>query len=64
MPQAQPVTNPLAEEKTAGSPSESWRELAQRIQKESDPNVMIELTQELMAKLDAEKARKQGRKNK
>lgn len=48
----------------ASPPTESWRELAQRIQRESDPNVMIELTQELMAKLDAEKAQKQGRRNK
>lgn len=44
-----------------GSASESWRELVRRIQNETDPGVMIELTHELIAKLDAEKSRKLSR---
>jgi hypothetical protein len=35
-----------------------WRELALRVQRETDPNKMIELAQQLVAKLDEEKARK------
>jgi hypothetical protein len=34
-----------------------WRDLARQIQKETDPNKMIELAQELVARLDAEQFR-------
>jgi hypothetical protein len=37
---------------------EDWHELAQRIQKETDPNKMIELVRELIAKFDEDKLRK------
>jgi hypothetical protein len=37
------------------SPAEDWRELARRIQDESDPAVMVELVQQLISKLDEEK---------
>ena len=40
------------------SPVEDWRDLARRIQHETDSNVMIELIQQLVVKLDAEKSRK------
>jgi|SRR6266403_5714540 len=37
---------------------EDWRELAQRIQEETDPEKMIDLVRELIAKFDEEKLRK------
>jgi hypothetical protein len=37
---------------------EDWRELARKIQQETDPNRMIELVQELIAKFDEERLRK------
>jgi hypothetical protein len=37
---------------------EGWRELAERIQQETDPEKMIELVRELIAKFDEEKLRK------
>jgi hypothetical protein len=36
----------------------SWRELARRIQEESDPERLIELIRELIAKFDDERIRK------
>ena len=44
---------------------EHWRDLARRIQNETDPDVMIELIQQLVVKLDAKKSSPQKReKNK
>jgi hypothetical protein len=40
------------------STPEDWRELAERVQQEQDPNRMIELVQHLITKLDEEKLRK------
>jgi hypothetical protein len=37
---------------------EDWHELARRIQVENDPEKMIELVRELIAKFDEEKLRK------
>jgi hypothetical protein len=37
---------------------EDWRELAQRIQVETDPNKMLEMIQIMMEKFDEEKHRK------
>jgi len=37
--------------------NEDWRELALRVQQETDPQKMIELVQQLVAKYDEEKAR-------
>jgi hypothetical protein len=37
---------------------EDWHELAQRIQVETDPDKMIELVRELIARFDEEKLRK------
>jgi len=34
---------------------EDWRELARRVQQENDPEEMMELVYELLAKLDEEK---------
>lgn len=43
----------------AGAPTnEDWRELALRVQQETDPNKMIELAVQLVAKLDEKKAAK------
>jgi len=36
------------------SPSESWREVAQRVQDEPDPNRLAELVEQLIARLDEE----------
>ena len=36
----------------------NWRELARRIQDETDPEKMIELIRELIAKFDEERLRK------
>jgi hypothetical protein len=41
--------------------NEDWRELAQRIQDENDPEKMMELVHELLAKLDEEKLRRSAR---
>ena len=42
-----------------GKPSDDdWRELARQIQQETDPNMMIELVQELIAKFDEEQLRR------
>jgi len=38
--------------------AETWRDLAKRIQQETNPDVMMQLTQELIAELDAEQLRK------
>jgi hypothetical protein len=59
LPKSGPVTPQPAENKTCQNSTESWRELAERIQKETDPAVMIELTHELLDKFDAEKSQKQ-----
>ena len=40
------------------STRESWREIAQRVQAERDPNQMIALVQELIKSYDQEKVRK------
>ena len=37
---------------------QDWRDLAQRIQEEDDPEKMLELVRELIAKFDEEKLRK------
>ena len=37
---------------------EDWRQLAQRIQEENDPEKMVDLVRELIAKFDEEKLRK------
>ena len=37
------------------SPPEDWRELAQRVQGENDPNKMVELVEQLIAKIDEER---------
>ena len=37
---------------------EDWHELAQRIQEETDPEKMIELVRELIARFDEERLRK------
>ncbi|HTZ97609.1 MAG TPA: hypothetical protein VMB18_14505 [Terriglobales bacterium] len=57
-PQIVPNRPPGNTSSVHSSASESWRELAQRIQQETDPAVMIELTHQLIAELDAEKSRK------
>ena len=42
-----------------GTPkNEDWHELARRIQEEDDPEKMMELVHELLAKLDEEKLRR------
>jgi hypothetical protein len=42
-----------------GKPStDDWRELARQIQQETDPNMMIELVQEPIAKFDEEQLRR------
>jgi len=42
-----------------GIPTDAdWRDLAKRIQEEADPQKMIELVQQLIAKFDEEKIRK------
>jgi len=43
---------------------EDWRDLARRIQNETDSNAMIEMIQQLIAKLDAAQLRKKGRDEK
>jgi sensor domain CHASE-containing protein len=40
------------------STQQDWRELAERVQQETDPNRMIDLVQQLITKLDEEKLRK------
>lgn len=44
--------------------SGDWRALAQRIQHETDSSVIVDLVQQLIAKLDEEKSRKLGRQQK
>jgi hypothetical protein len=39
------------------SKNEDWRELARRIQQETDPETVLELARELIAKFDEEKLR-------
>ncbi len=42
-----------------GVPSQDdWRELAEQIQKETDPHKMVELVQKLITRFDDEKLRK------
>lgn len=48
----------------ANGASADWRELARRIQQETDSGVMLELVQELITKLDQEKSRTLGGKQK
>jgi hypothetical protein len=48
----------------AASATEDWRELAHRIQNETDPAVMLELVQQLVARLDAKNPLETGRKQK
>jgi hypothetical protein len=40
------------------SSTEPWRALAEQVQRESDPDKMIDLVQELIAKIDEEKSSK------
>ena len=40
------------------STQKDWRELAERVQQEPDPNRMIDLVQQLITKLDQETLRK------
>jgi anti-sigma-K factor RskA len=44
-----------------GRANEEWREVARRIQKENDPEKMVELVHELLAKFDEEKLRRSPR---
>ena len=41
-----------------GPKNEDWREIARRIQQETDPEKVFELVQELIAKFNEEKLRK------
>jgi hypothetical protein len=43
------------------SPLERWRDVAQKVQQEQDPNRMIELVQQLIATFDEEQLRKRLR---
>jgi hypothetical protein len=45
--------SPMPELRT--SPPEDWRELAQRVQVETDPKKMFELVAQLIAKIDEER---------
>ena len=47
------------------SPKERWREVAQQVQMEQDPNKMIQLVDQLIATFDEENSRasKSGRSN-
>lgn len=50
---------PAEDERAApGGGSEGWRDLAHRIQQETDSGVMLELVQQLIDKLDEEKLRR------
>jgi len=53
-------TDGQAPAKDGEASSEDWRELAQRIQRETDSVVMMDLVQQLITKLDEQKLRKQG----
>lgn len=44
--------------KEVGSPHESWREVAQKVLDEQDPKRVIELAEQLIARLDREKLSK------
>ena len=44
-----------------GPAEEGWRELAERVQAESNPDVMVGLIQQLTAKLDEERMRRPER---
>lgn len=66
--QDQPPADLLANQQPDGSAPDGdgktavngadWRELARRIQNESDSSVMMDLVQQLIVKLDEEKSRK------
>jgi hypothetical protein len=45
------------------SPCESWREVAQRVQQERDPQRVIELVEQLIATLDQEQLSKRLPRN-
>jgi hypothetical protein len=56
---------PLPDKDTAADgASADWRELARRIQQETDSGVMLDLVQELITKLDEQNSRKLARKQK
>ena len=57
-------TDGHAPAKDGDASSEDWRELAQRIQRETDSVVMMDLVQQLIIKLDEQKLRKQGSEQK
>jgi hypothetical protein len=59
-----PTQEPTDQPEDRAASGKGWRELAMRIQNEPDPSVMIELVQELIAKLDSEKSRRQRRHQK
>lgn len=64
-PRKSPAGSVSGDDKTAAaSASADWRELARRIQQETDSGVMLDLVQQLITKLDEEKARKPSRKQK
>jgi hypothetical protein len=46
---------------TLARTNEDWRELARRIQREDDPEKMVELVHELLAKFDDETVRRSPR---
>lgn len=50
---ASSAESPMPDPSTA--PPEDWRELAQRVQVENDPNKMVELVEQLIAKIDEER---------
>jgi hypothetical protein len=58
----QRLISPMPNDRTRdadGKPGpEDWRELARKIERETDPNKMIELVQELIAKFDQDRLRK------
>ena len=45
-----------------GTMQEEWRELVERIQKETDTHKLVSLVQELIGKFDEEKVRKSTRR--
>jgi hypothetical protein len=48
----------VKEENPMTTSNEDWRELARQIQEEKDPQKMIELVQQLIAKFDEQQALK------
>jgi hypothetical protein len=51
-------SNPFMSNGDGISKNEDWRELARRIQQETDPETVLELARELIAKFNEEKLRR------